>query len=127
MAEILEAEMEKGAYTGVLHCFSSGLELAKRALDIGFYISLSGIVTFKNAEALRNIVEKLPLNRILVETDAPFLAPIPNRGQRNEPSFVVHTAAQVAELKNIEIDALSTASTDNFFQLFKKAQRPDLS
>ena len=88
MAEILEAEMEKGAYTGVLHCFSSGLDLAKRALDIGFYISLSGIVTFKNAEALRNVVEKLPLDRILVETDAPFLAPIPNRGQRNEPSFV---------------------------------------
>ena len=126
MAEILEAEMEKGAYTGVLHCFSSGLDLAKRALDIGFYISLSGIVTFKNAEALRNIVEKLPLNRILVETDAPFLAPIPNRGQRNEPSFVVHTAAQVAELKNIEIDALSMASTDNFFKLFNKAKRPEL-
>ena len=127
MAEILEAEMEKGAYTGVLHCFSSGLDLAKRALDIGFYISLSGIVTFKNAQALRDIVEELPLNRILVETDAPFLAPVPNRGQRNEPSFVVHTAAQVAELKNIEIGALSTASTDNFFQLFKKAQRPEPS
>lgn len=127
MAEILEAEMKEGAYTGVLHCFSSGLDLAKRALDIGFYISLSGIVTFKNAQSLRDIVKEFPLDRILVETDAPFLAPIPNRGQRNEPSFVVHTAARVAELKNIEIEALSAASTDNFFQLFKKAQRPVLS
>jgi TatD DNase family protein len=110
-----------------LHCFSSGRKLAERALDIGFYISLSGIVTFRNAEELRDIVANVPVDRILVETDSPFLAPIPNRGKRNEPSFVVHTAARVAEIKNIKIGALSRASTDNFFKLFSKATRPKAS
>tara|TARA_R110002126_G_scaffold10533_3_gene48427 strand:- start:1141 stop:1929 length:789 start_codon:yes stop_codon:yes gene_type:complete len=124
MADILEDEMRKGAFTGVLHCFSSGAELAKRALDIGFYVSLSGIVTFKNAEDLRQIVLDVPADRILVETDSPFLAPIPNRGKRNEPSFVVHTAARVAELKNLKNDELSDISTDNFFRLFNKTARP---
>ena len=127
MADILEDEMGKGAFPGVLHCFSSGADLARRALDIGFYISLSGIVTFKNAQDLRDIVEDVPIDRILVETDAPFLAPIPNRGKRNEPSFVVHTAAQVAEIKNVNFDLLSMTSTDNFFRLFNKAQRPGTS
>ena len=127
MADILEDEMGKGAYPGVLHCFSSGADLARRALDIGFYISLSGIVTFKNAQDLREIVEDVPLDRILVETDSPFLAPIPNRGRRNEPSFVVHTAAKVAEVKNTNLDLLSMTSTDNFFRLFNKAQRPEAS
>ena len=125
MADILEDEMEKGAYTGVLHCFSSGRHLAERALALGFYISLSGIVTFRNAEELRHIVSDVPPDRILVETDSPFLAPIPNRGKRNEPSFVVHTAARVAELKKLEKDELSMISTDNFFRLFNKAKRPD--
>jgi len=111
----------------VLHCFSSSANLARRALDIGFYISLSGIVTFKNAQDLREIVEDVPLDRILVETDSPFLAPIPNRGRRNEPSFVVHTAAKVAEVKNTNLDLLSMTSTDNFFRLFNKAQRPEAS
>ena len=124
MADILEDEMRKGAFTGVLHCFSSGAELAKRALDIGFYVSLSGIVTFKNAKDLRQIVLDVPADRILVETDSPFLAPIPNRGKRNEPSFVVHTAARVAELKNLKNDELSDISTDNFFRLFNKTARP---
>lgn len=124
MADILEDEMGKGAFTGVLHCFSSGAELAKRALDIGFYVSLSGIVTFKNAEDLRQIVLDVPADRILVETDSPFLAPIPNRGKRNEPSFVVHTAARVAELKNLKNEELSDISTDNFFRLFNKTARP---
>ena len=127
MADILEDEMGKGAFPGVLHCFSSGADLARRALDIGFYISLSGIVTFKNAQDLRDIVEDVPIDRILVETDAPFLAPIPNRGKRNEPSFVVHTAAKVAEIKNVNFDLLSMTSTDNFFRLFNKAQRPGTS
>ena len=127
MIDILEDEMGKGAFPGVLHCFSSGRKLAERALDIGFYISLSGIVTFRNAEELRDIVANVPVDRILVETDSPFLAPIPNRGKRNEPSFVVHTAARIAEIKNIEIDVLSTASTDNFFKLFSKAMRPEAS
>ncbi len=124
MADILEDEMGKGAFPGVLHCFSSGRRLAERALDIGFYISLSGIVTFKNAEDLRDIARDVPVDRILVETDSPFLAPIPNRGKRNEPSFVVDTAARVAEVKGVDNQTLSTASTDNFFRLFNKATRP---
>lgn len=124
MADILEDEMGKGAFPGVLHCFSSGRQLAERALDIGFYISLSGIVTFKNAQDLRDIAKDVPVDRILVETDSPFLAPIPNRGKRNEPSFVVDTAAKVAELKDVDKDALSIASTENFFRLFNKATRP---
>ena len=124
MADILEDEMGKGAFPGVLHCFSSGRRLAERALDIGFYISLSGIVTFKNAQDLRDIAKDVPVDRILVETDSPFLAPIPNRGRRNEPSFVVDTAAKVAELKGLDNDALSMASTENFFRLFNKAARP---
>ena len=124
MADILEEEMGKGAFPGVLHCFSSGRRLAERALDIGFYISLSGIVTFKNAQDLRDIAQDVPVDRILVETDSPFLAPIPNRGKRNEPSFVVDTAAKVAELKGLDNDALSMASTENFFRLFNKAARP---
>lgn len=124
MAEILEDEMEKGAFPGVLHCFSSGRRLAERALNIGFYISLSGIVTFKNAQGLRDIVKDVPVDRILVETDAPFLAPIPNRGKRNEPAFVADTAARVAELKAMDNQALSAASTENFFRLFSKAKRP---
>lgn len=124
MADILEDEMGKGAFPGVLHCFSSGRRLAERALDIGFYISLSGIVTFKNAQDLRDIAKDVPVDRILVETDAPFLAPIPNRGKRNEPSFVADTAAKVAEIKNIDNDELSSTSTENFFRLFNKATRP---
>lgn len=124
MADILEDEMGKGAFPGVLHCFSSGRRLAERALDIGFYISLSGIVTFKNAQDLRDIAQDVPVDRILVETDSPFLAPIPNRGKRNEPSFVVDTAAKVAEVKGLDNDALSKASTENFFRLFNKASRP---
>ena len=124
MADILEDEMGKGAFPGVLHCFSSGADLARRALDIGFYISLSGIVTFKNAQDLRDIVEDVPLDRILVETDSPFLAPVPHRGKRNEPSFVFHTADKVAEIKNVKTDDLSMISTNNFFRLFSKAQRP---
>ena len=124
MADILEDEMGKGVFSGVLHCFSSGRQLAERALDIGFYISLSGIVTFKNAQDLRDIAKDVPVDRILVETDSPFLAPIPNRGKRNEPSFVVDTAAKVAELKDVDKDALSISSTENFFRLFNKATRP---
>ena len=124
MAAILEDEMGKGAFTGVLHCFSSGRRLAERALALGFYISLSGIVTFRNAEDLRGIVRDVPPERILVETDSPFLAPVPNRGKRNEPSFVTHTAAAVAALKGLGGDELAAASTENFFRLFAKARPP---
>ncbi len=124
MADILTEEAGKGAFPCVLHCFSSGRALAERALALGFYISLSGIVTFRNADELRGIARDVPLDRLLVETDSPFLAPIPNRGKRNEPSFVVHTAAKVAELKDVSPEELAAATTDNFFRLFGKAKRP---
>ncbi len=121
--DLLETEYAKGAFAGLLHCFSSGPEVARRALDLGFYISISGIVTFKAAEELRTIVRGIPLDRLLVETDSPYLAPIPKRGRTNEPAFVAHTAAKVAELKGIGIAELEAATTDNFFRLFAKAER----
>ena len=124
MIQILQQEMGKGAFTGVLHCFSSTRKLAETALELGFYISCSGIVTFKNAEDLRDIIRDVPVDRLIVETDSPFLAPIPKRGKRNEPSFVVHTAEKVAELKGMAIDEFSRTSTDNFFRLFNKATPP---
>jgi TatD DNase family protein len=121
MAAILAAERPP---PGVLHCFTGGRALAEAALDLGFYISISGIVTFRNAEDLREIVRDLPLDRLLVETDAPYLAPIPHRGKRNEPAFVAATAAFVAALKGIEEGAFIAATTANFFRLFAKAQPP---
>jgi TatD DNase family protein len=124
MAAILREEAGKGAFPCVLHCFSSGRALAEAALSLGFYISLSGIVTFRNADELRAIARDVPLDRLLVETDSPFLAPVPERGKRNEPAFVVHTAAKVAEIRGIEPDILARASTDNFFRLFAKARPP---
>ena len=123
-AEIARILDEEGARTGVLHCFSSGRALAEAALELGFHISISGIVTFRNAEDLRGIVRDVPLDRLLVETDAPYLAPVPHRGKRNEPAFVAATAAAVAALKGIEPDALAATTTDNFFRLFEKARRP---
>lgn len=125
MAAILEDETEKGAFPGVLHCFSSSRELARRALALGFHISISGIVTFRNAQELRGIVAELPMERLLVETDSPFLAPVPNRGKRNEPSFVTHVADRIAEIRNAEKDYISEVTTNNFFRLFSKAKRPD--
>ncbi len=126
-ADIMRDEMEKGVYTAVMHCFSSGRGLAESALEMGMYISFSGILTFKNAQELRNIARDVPEDRILVETDAPFLAPIPNRGKRNEPSFVTHTAEVLAEVRGMDRNALETATTDNFFRLFSRAQRPAAS
>jgi TatD DNase family protein len=123
-AAVLAEEAAEGGLTGVIHCFSSGRQLAEKALDLGFYISLSGIVTFKKAEELRAIAADVPLDRLLVETDAPYLAPIPHRGKRNEPAFVVHTAAVVAELKGIAPEELARRTTENFFRLFSKARRP---
>ncbi|MCY4227071.1 MAG: TatD family hydrolase [Gammaproteobacteria bacterium] len=108
---------------GVMHCFSEDWETAKRALDIGFYISFSGIVTFKNAEPLREVARKAPMDRILVETDAPYLAPVPFRGKTNEPSFVVHTAECVAGLKEVSLEELAEQTTENFFRLFTGAKR----
>jgi TatD DNase family protein len=112
---------------GVLHCFTGSRGLAETALELGFYISISGIVTFRNAEDLRAIVRDIPLDRLLVETDAPYLAPVPYRGKRNEPAFVAATAAAVAALKGVAPQALAEATTANFFRLFSRAQPPKLS
>jgi TatD DNase family protein len=122
---VLTEEYARGSFTGLIHCFSSGRQLAEKMLEIGFYISISGIVTFKKAEALRETVRAVPLDRLLVETDAPYLAPVPHRGKRNEPAFVAGTAACVAEIKGVEPAALARATTDNFFRLFAKAKRPE--
>jgi TatD DNase family protein len=105
----------------VLHCFTSSAELARHALGLGFYISLSGIVTFRNADALRETARAIPVERLLVETDSPFLAPVPVRGKTCEPAFVAHTARFVAELKGVSPEALADATTRNFFALFPKA------
>ena len=115
---------EEGVSSGVIHCFSTSRALSEPALALGFHISISGIVTFKNADELRSIVPEIPLDRLLIETDAPFLAPVPLRGKTNEPSFIVHTAAKVAELKGISVEDLGRATTDNFFRLFARAVRP---
>ncbi len=123
-AEILRDEAGQGSYRGVMHCFSSGRALAEAALELGLYVSLSGIVTFRNADDLRMIARDVPLDRLLVETDSPFLAPMPNRGKRNEPAFVVHTARALAELKGVDEAELARATTENFFRLFSKAAAP---
>jgi TatD DNase family protein len=120
---ILSEEMEKGSFSGVIHCFTGSERLAGAALDLGFYISVSGIATFKKAEALRDVLKAVPLDRLLVETDAPYLAPQPHRGKTNEPAFVVHTAAMLAALKSVTKDELATATTENFFRLFSKAKQ----
>ncbi len=117
---ILADEMKKGRFTGLIHCFSSGAELARQALDLGFFISISGIVTFNKAESLRDTVATIPVDRLLVETDCPYLSPVPFRGKRNEPAHVVHTATKVAELKGIPVGALADATTANFHRLFTK-------
>jgi TatD DNase family protein len=120
-AEILGAAVREGGVTGVLHCFTGSAELARKALDLSFYVSLSGIVTFKNAADLQRTARKLPLDRLLVETDSPFLAPVPHRGQKCEPAFVADTAAFVAALRGDDPEELAGATTANFFKLFKKA------
>jgi TatD DNase family protein len=121
VARILDEERPP---PGVMHCFSSGRALAEAAIALGFYISISGIVTFRNAADLRDIVRDLPLDRLLVETDAPYLAPVPYRGKRNEPAFIAATAAAVAELKGIELRDLAEMSSANFFRLFGRASPP---
>ena len=122
-AAILAEEHAAGAFTGVLHCFSAGMQLAEKALGLGFYISFSGIMTFKKADHLRRIAAAIPLDRILVETDAPYLAPVPRRGKRNEPAFVVYTAEEVGRVAGVEMLAFQQATTENFFRLFGKAER----
>ncbi len=121
MAAILAEEQGRGYFPGLLHCFSSGEKLAEAALELGFFLSFSGIVTFKKADSLRKIAAKIPLERLLVETDAPFLAPEPKRGKRNEPAFVAHTASCVAKQVGRAPEALAKTTTENFFRLFAKA------
>ncbi|MFS2010539.1 TatD family hydrolase [Azospirillum sp. CT11-132] len=120
---IVKEEAAGQPVKGLLHCFSSGRALAEEAVEYGFSLSLSGIVTFKKSEDLRAIVKDVPLDRILVETDAPYLAPIPFRGKRNEPAYVAHTAACVAEVKGVSAEELARVTTDNFFRLFDKASK----
>ena len=123
MAAMLREGYANGAYPCVMHCFSSGRALAEAALEMGFYLSMSGVVTFKNAAELRAIFADAPLDRILVETDAPYLAPVPKRGKRNEPAYVAHTAAMGAEIFGLSTAEFAAASTDNFHRLFSKVPR----
>lgn len=120
-AAILSEEAAKGGVRGVLHCFTGTQWLADRGLEIGFYVSLSGIVTFKNAMDLQAVAKTIPADRLLVETDSPFLAPVPNRGKPCEPAFVADTAAFVADLRQTSPDQLAATTTANFFRLFNKA------
>lgn len=121
-ATILAEEMGKGAYSGVIHCFTASGDFADKALALGFYISISGIVTFKNAKDLQETAARLPLDRLLVETDAPFLAPVPHRGKAGEPAFVADTAKFLAELRGETVEQLSHATAENFHRLFAKTR-----
>ena len=123
IARVLEEESAKGAFPFVLHCFTSGAELARRGLALGGYVSFSGVVTFKNAGALRDIAAEVPEDRLLVETDAPYLAPEPMRGKTNEPAYVAHVAARLAALRGLSEGDLARLTTENFFRLFKKVPR----
>lgn len=119
-AAILREELGKGAFTGVMHCFTGSADFAREMLDLGFFISISGIVTFKNARELQEIAAALPLDRLLVETDAPFLAPVPHRGKRGEPAFVADTAEFLAELRGEDVGTLKAVTAGNFHALFTK-------
>ncbi len=121
-ANIMTEEMEQGAYSGVIHCFTASQDFADKVLDMGLYISISGIVTFKNAKDLQETAAKLPSDRLLVETDAPFLAPVPHRGKTGEPAFVADTARFLAELRDEDYDALCDTTAQNFYKLFSKAK-----
>ena len=121
---VLEDEMGKGGFTGLIHCFTGTQRLADASLALGLLISVSGIATFKNSGALRDVIKSVPVDRLLVETDAPFLAPVPHRGKTNEPAFVTHTAAMLAELKGVTLAEMAAATTDNFFRLFSTAKHP---
>jgi TatD DNase family protein len=124
MAAILEEESGKGAFPAVLHCFTGGRDLAMRAIALGHYVSFTGILTFKATQNLRDIAATLPADRILVETDAPYLAPGKFRGKRCEPAFVVETAKVLAETRGVTLDEIAKQTTDNFFRLFSKVPKP---
>ncbi|MAS00007.1 MAG: DNAase [Nitrosomonadales bacterium] len=119
--KIMKEEDAKSA-TGVMHCFTESYEMARKAIDLGFYISFSGIITFKNADELRDTVKKIPIENILIETDSPYLAPVPKRGKLNEPSNVIYVAEKIAELKKIPIEKVAEITTSNFFDLFNKCK-----
>ena len=122
---ILDEEMAKGVFRAVLHCYTGGQALAMKAIELGLSISFTGILTFKNSQSIRDIAAALPADRIMVETDAPYLAPGKFRGKRNEPSFVVETAKVMAETRGVSLDEISRQTTENFFTLFDKVPRPD--
>ena len=122
---ILDEEMEKGPFRAVLHCYTGGRELAMKAVAHGLYVSFTGILTFKNSQNVRDVAAEIPLDRIMVETDAPFLAPGKYRGKRNEPSFVTETAKALAELRSVSFEEISRQTTENFFRFFDKVPRPD--
>lgn len=115
-------ETKASTIGGVMHCFNADWETAKKALDLNFYISFSGVVTFKNAQNLQSVAKKIPLDRILIETDTPYLAPVPHRGKPNEPSFLWHTAAFIAHLRDVPMESFGEQTTENFFRLFNGAQ-----
>jgi TatD DNase family protein len=123
-ARILEEEAGKGAFKAVLHCYTGGPDLARRALALGHFISFTGIVTFKNSADLRAIAKEVPADRFLVETDAPYLAPLPYRGKRNEPAYVVEVAKVLAEVRGVSFDEICRQTSENFFKLFAKVPRP---
>ena len=125
MIAVLRDEMGKGAFPAVLHCFSSGPELARVGVELGLMVSFSGILTFKNSEEIRAIARDVPVDRLLVETDAPYLAPPPYRGKRNEPAYVAETAKVLAGVKGVSPDEMARVTTDNFFRVFSKAKRPE--
>jgi TatD DNase family protein len=125
VANILEEEMKRGVFKPLLHCFTSSMELARRGLAIGAYVSFSGILTYKSAENLREVAAEVPRDRLLVETDSPYLAPVPYRGKSNEPAFVIKTLEQLATVKGVTPAAMATATNDNFFRLFSKVPRPE--
>jgi TatD DNase family protein len=123
-ADLLRAAMAEAPFTGVIHCYSSSPELGFAAIEMGLYLGLGGILTFKKSDQLRATVRELPLERLLLESDAPYLAPEPLRGRRNEPAYVAHVAATLAEVRGLALAEIEAATTDNFFRLFTKAQRP---
>lgn len=123
MMEILQSEQKNKNFPALLHCFSSSKELSRQALNLGIYISIAGIVTFKNAVELQEIVKFLPLDFLLVETDSPYLAPIPHRGKSNQPAFTRHVVEFIAELKGLSSDEVARKTSENFFKIFKRAQK----
>jgi len=125
-ADTLRLMREEGAGEagGVMHCFTESWEVAEAALELGFYISFSGIVSFRNAKELKEVARRVPLDRLLIETDSPYLAPVPHRGKTNEPGWVVHVAEEIARLRELPLAQVEQATTDNFFRLFRHAQRP---